>query len=513
MTSRPALRGAALAGLSGAVSLATVLAPTGALAARAPIATTGPTSSVSPYVLPAADGVSITSLWSVGDEAGNDYRMVGIPDGLGVSVGADGLDVYMNHELTAGVGAVRDHGQKGAFVSHEVIDPATGAVVSGDDLIKTVSYWDYASSSYVSAAGVQAPFSAAFARFCSGALTAPGQLWDATTGTGYDGQVYFANEENGVNGRAFGVTSDGTATQLPHLGLFSWENTLAAQTGTQRTVVMGDEDDAAGQLRVYSGSKQAAGSAVERAGLTNGTLHVVKVDGVASAANPALRTAAGYTKGVTKRFTLPEIDWTKSGAAQNTEALADGTTFNRIEDGAFDPRNPNDYYFLTTEGGDTAQAEPGVTRDGGGLWRLRYDDVSRPELGGTVTLLLDGTEAPFLNKPDNMTIDAHGNLLMQEDPGGNDHVARIVAYRIEDGARGVVAEFDPARFAALAPGLITNDEESSGIIDVSSQVGQKGTFLFDAQVHKANADPELVEEGQLLKMTVQAWGQVYRITD
>jgi secreted PhoX family phosphatase len=240
---------------------------------------------------------------------------------------------------------------------------------------------------------------------------------------------------------------------------------------------------------------------------------VVKVDGVASAATPALRTAAGFTKGVAKRFTVPEIDWTRSGAAQNAEALTDGTTFNRIEDGAFDPRNPNDYYFLTTEGGDTAQAEPGVTRDGGGLWRLRYDDVSRPELGGTVTLLLDGTEAPFLNKPDNMAIDAHGDLLMQEDPGGNDHVARIVAYRIEDGARGVVAEFDPARFAAGAPGLITTDEESSGIIDVSSQVGQKGTFLFDAQVHKPNADPELVEQGQLLRMTVQAWGQVYRITD
>ena len=49
---------------------------------------------------------------------------------------------------------------------------------------------------------------------------------------------------------------------------------------------------------------------------------------------------AGFTKGVTKRFTLPEIDWTKSGAAQNAEALADGTTFNRIEDGALRPAQP-----------------------------------------------------------------------------------------------------------------------------------------------------------------------------
>jgi hypothetical protein len=48
---------------------------------------------------------------------------------------------------------------------------------------------------------------------------------------------------------------------------------------------------------------------------------------------------------------------------------------------------------------------------------------------------------------------------------------------------------------------------------VSSQVDQKGTFLFDAQVHKANPDLEPVEESRLLRMTVQAWGQVYRITD
>ena len=41
-----------------------------------------------------------------------------------------------------------------------------------------------------------------------------------------------------------------------------------------------------------------------------------------------------------------------------------------------------------------------------------------------------------------MTIDTHGNLLIQEDPGNVNHLARIVAYRISDGALGVVARFD-----------------------------------------------------------------------
>jgi hypothetical protein len=50
--------------------------------------------------------------------------------------------------------------------------------------------------------------------------------------------------------------------------------------------------------------------------------------------------------------------------------------------------------------------------------------------------------------------------------------------------------------------FITQDEESSGIIDAAHIFGQ-GWFLFIVQVHKAAAaDPELVEGGQLLRMYV-----------
>ena len=143
-------------------------------------------------------------------------------------------------------------------------------------------------------------------------------------------------------------------------------------------------------------------------------------------------------------------------------------------------------------------------RDGGGLWRLSFTNIDKPELGGTLTLLLDGTEAPYLNKPDNMTIDRDGHLLIQEDPGGNAHVARIVSYRIEDGALAVLAQFNRALFTAGEPGAITQDEESSGIIEVSH-----GRFLFDAQVHASSGDPETVEKGQLLTMKVDDWDDVY----
>ncbi|MBI4940203.1 MAG: hypothetical protein HY830_05600, partial [Actinobacteria bacterium] len=111
------------------------------------------------------------------------------------------------------------------------------------------------------------------------------------------------------------------------------------------------------------------------------------------------------------------------------------------------------------------------------------------------------------------------------DPGGNDHVARVLAYRIKDGRVGVVAQFDSALFGVSDPAgttpdtraVLTTDEESSGIIDTADLFG-KGTFLFDAQVHTKKNLPagtgagtveELVENGQLLLLDVDDWDGVY----
>jgi Bacterial protein of unknown function (DUF839) len=428
-------------------------------------------------------------------------------------------DVLMNHELPGNRGAVRAYGQTGAFVARLTVDQRTGAILAGRDLITDVHYWRYLDGAYgdaPQAPDITKPHSPAFSRFCSGALTEPGQLLNRRTGNGYAGQLYFANEENRDEGRTFAVETDGTAWQLPHLGLFSWENTVAAANRTDTTLVMGNEDVAAGQLRAYHGTKQRTGSAVDRAGLTNGVLTVV--DTVNPTVTDDAQFRATYGTGTPAPVRLDEIDWHQSGSAQNTQAAAAGLTLNRIEDGAFDPRRPNDYYFTTTEGGDTTpDPKVGATRDGGGLWRLSFQDIERPELGGTLTLLLDGSEAPYLNKPDNITIDERGNLLIQEDPGGNDSLARIVAYPISDGARAVLAQFDPALFGVTDPTAtapadraeLTTDEESSGIIDVSGTRSQSGAFLFDAQVHLPHPDPELVEHGQLLTMTVANWNRVY----
>jgi hypothetical protein len=106
---------------------------------------------------------------------------------------------------------------------------------------------------------------------------------------------------------------------------------------------------------------------------------------------------------------------------------------------------------------------------------------------------------------DNVTVDRHGRILMDEDPGGNNRVAKLWLYDIEQDELIQVAQhtpkfFDPSLLNNSA--FITNDEESSGIIDAEHILG-RGWFLFDVQAHKVNTlDPELVEGGQLLAMFV-----------
>jgi hypothetical protein len=289
-----------------------------------------------------------------------------------------------------------------------------------------------------------------------------------------------------------------------------------ADNNTDTTLVVGNEDTATGQVWAYVGRKLAAGTPWSRAGLQNGRNHVIDldVDDEVGTDDPntdvEFRTA--YDKGTAVPFELSDVNWNQSGADQNAEAESEGLTLNRVEDGAFDPSNPNDYYFVTTEGGEGTTAG-----GGGGLWKLSFTNVDQPALGGTLTLLLDGSEAIGFNKPDNLDIDANGNILIQEDPGGIEALARIVAYRISDGATGVVAEFDAAQFSTGGADFITNDEESSGIIDASEFLGE-GAWLFTVQVHSnAGLVPgngegtveEYVEHGQLAQLVVTNWDSVY----
>lgn len=327
----------------GAATLATTLAATAvggvAQAGKDRNARATPTTTV-PYLKPTAVGVNITSHLTVNDLSTEDgYDMVGIPDGLGAYANKKNRAVVMmNHELRDDAGIERRHGERGSFISRILIDPKTGSAVKGRDLIEDrVRYWDYQTKSYSDTPG--APTGAAyghtpeFARWCSGFLTEPGQLLNESTQRGAHRPVYFANEENGDQGRVFAVRKNGTVTQLPRLGLLSWENTQAAPNQTDTTVVMGNDDANPGELRVYVGSKRPEGFPERRAGLTNGDLFVV--DTVNEAVGTDAEFRATYATGESARVQFgagETIDTTKNGAAQNLEAAAKGLSLNRIED-------------------------------------------------------------------------------------------------------------------------------------------------------------------------------------
>jgi hypothetical protein len=68
--------------------------------------------------------------------------MVGIPDGLGAFSNGNYITVYSNHELRDNIGAMRAHGQQGAFVSRYLLDPKTLEMRVGDDLISKVQQWN-----------------------------------------------------------------------------------------------------------------------------------------------------------------------------------------------------------------------------------------------------------------------------------------------------------------------------------------------------------------------------------
>jgi len=368
-----------------------------------------------------------------------------------------------------------------------------------------VFLWDTAGGKYVTG-------TTQWERLCSGDLPAESAFF--ANGRGTRERIYLNGEEVS-EGRAWArvVTGEhaGEAWQLPRLGRIAYENAVACPYRQDKTIIILTDDSnlltsstppsgRPSEVYIYVGSKQSSGHPIECAGLTNGWLYglTIEVNGQPVTEESDLYGIGNETSGYVAKgrfglFNLRDVSSMSGGELENQSIVAGVARVQRCEDGAWDPRegHQNDFYFVTTAS----------LTNNSRLWRLRFDDIEQPERGGTIEILLRGNEGHRML--DNVTIDRLGRIVMDEDPGGDNRIAKIWLYAIETKELIQVAAHNPRFFDpdSEQPQFITNDEESSGIIDAAHILGD-GWFLLDVQSHKPSSDQELVEGGQLLAMWV-----------
>src|SRR5205807_843043 len=120
---------------------------------------------------------------------------------------------------------------------------------------------------------------------------------------------------------------------LPKIGTFAHENQLASPYSGKTTLVMGNEHAGGGKIWVYVGTKTDTGSAIDKAGLTNGTSYFIAVTGASSEDR---LTNIGLSKSLPDQGAGLRITLTASSGG--------GTGFLRPEDGGWDTKNHNRDY-------------------------------------------------------------------------------------------------------------------------------------------------------------------------
>jgi hypothetical protein len=488
------------------IGAAAAIVGSSAAFAAAPGTNQGPSSSLPPVLVRTQPGIVTTSILTTGDKVGG-YTMAGIPDGLGAYDNGDGtFTVLMNHEIPGSAGAVRAHGGTGAFVSKWRVDSTTLEVLEGSDLIESLYAWNGTAWVEVTADTPAGAAALRFSRFCSADLPEVSAFYDAASGKGTTERIFMNGEETGAEGRAIGtvVTGEeaGDAYDLPWLGKFSWENSVAKPGYGEKTAVVGLDDSGGGQVYVYVGEKQTSGNDVEKAGLADGTLYGLRIDGVPTEGNGT--GGAGFSAS----FSLVDLGDVSGLTGAQLETLSNSrgvSKMNRPEDGSWDPSDPSNFYFGTTA------SFTGISR----LWNLDFTDPSDLTKGGTATVEVasppydpgkspDPVQNSLLQAGprmiDNLTVNSRGQVVFVEDVGNQAYIGGVWQFDPSTGALAKIAQHDPALFTPGAPGFITQDEEASGVIPVPF-LGA-GKYLIDSQIHKPTGDPLTVEEGQLLLLQI-----------
>jgi secreted PhoX family phosphatase len=257
---------------------------------------------------------------------------------------------------------------------------------------------------------------------------------------------------------------------------------------------------------VYTGTKQHVGNDVQRAGLDNGTLRGIRVNTANAQGGTSGNLEAGQINGA---FSTVAVDTSVNGATQQVNSRASGITeFARPEDGHW--ADARTFYFVTTGATLPAGAGNANVSNSARLYKVTFAEASGvvDYDNGTVNMVLDaasltGLDGATARSFDNITVAKNGEVLIQEDPGNTSYIAKTWVYNPATGTTTQIFESDRARFISGGAGFLTQDEESSGIIEITDTLGRnvgQRYFLGVMQAHYGIAG-ELVEGGQMYVLT------------
>jgi hypothetical protein len=417
---------------------------------------------------PLSSGVNIKPILTTGEslqtETGT-YQMAAIPDGMGAYDNKNGtFTLFVNHELSA------PNNLSDARVSKLQLSKTDLKVSGGRYLIKGTE---------------------GYKRFCS--ATYVGQR------EGFTSPVFLTNEEDTsgkFGGVSLAVSPNGQIKNLPWIGYFDHENTMAVPGFKQKVVVLSTEDSAPGRLYMYIGRNQ--GDILNG----RGQLYVLKGNTVSSPSD--------FHKGdppVQGTF-IPISQQENQNSTTLNKAVTDkgALIFVRLEDITYDINTPNVIYFASTGRSQFVDPKTGKPYDAKGRVYKMTLDPQDPTKVAALEVLLEGDKGDPILNPDNISASDRA-LMIQEDINTEfrgQRAGRIWQYNLQNKDLTAVAELDQADPSGNPiPGDKLGEWESSGIINMASILGPN-KWLVNVQSHSLSAAQfgSEDESGQILLMEV-----------
>jgi len=145
--------------------------------------------------------------------------------------------------------------------------------------------------------------------------------------------------------------------------------------------------------------------------------------------------------------------------------------------------------------------------------KAMFNDISNPELGGMVSMLGQGNDFSTFSGGvvtssgtttadtfDNIAISRFNQVLIKEDTGNVARLSRLWLYDLTTDSMLEIGIPDANRFIVGGSDFLTQNEETSGIVDAWDIIGP-GWWMLDMQAHYGISG-ELVEGGQMMAVFI-----------